>query len=341
MGARRPAGNPRVRSIGRRWRRWLRGATDRHGARGSAGHRVGDRRRWLALDPPGAADDRPPSERGVGPSVARLLHPQPPVRRVDLRAGDAALRVVAADCDGGADARLLPGGDRATHPAAVSRRRQRLVLLHAQLGHAGGLRAQSPEHAVAPDPIAPQGRRHQPGDRQARRADHGTNVASRRAAPVSGGGGRRRAPGRDAHGARAAGPDRRIGRSRRRVLRLGHGPRGRRVQAGGHPRPVLPTSPGPDARWQPPAAAHRVRVTDRSGSSRRGLAGLVARPRAALRVADRPRPPVMPRWSKRGAPRRRPRSPRWLPRRDGFAPSDGSSPMLSTSSRCARSRWPS
>ena len=50
-----------------------------------------------ALDRPGQADDGAAAGGVVGIAGAGRLHPHAPIRRVDLRAGHAALRVVAAD----------------------------------------------------------------------------------------------------------------------------------------------------------------------------------------------------------------------------------------------------
>src|SRR5690349_542554 len=81
---------------------------------------------------------------------------------MDLGAGHPALRVVAPDRDGGTDACRLSEAARPARPAAVPRARQRLVLLHAELGDAGVIRPGPAEHALAPDPIPPDGRGDQP-----------------------------------------------------------------------------------------------------------------------------------------------------------------------------------
>jgi hypothetical protein len=104
----------------------------------------------------------------------------------------------------------LPEVARPTRPAAVPRDRQRLVLLHAQLGHARVIRPQPAEHAVALDPIPAHGRRDQPLQRSAQLPDRGAGVANRPAAAVSRRGGSGRSALRDPRGGRAAGVDRRL-----------------------------------------------------------------------------------------------------------------------------------
>ena len=90
-----------------------RGAADRGRPRGAAGHRVGDRRGRHHLDPPGQADDGAAARCVVGIAGARRLHAHASIRRVDRRAGDAALRVLAADGDGGPHARASSGSGSA------------------------------------------------------------------------------------------------------------------------------------------------------------------------------------------------------------------------------------
>ena len=103
-------------------RRQAAGCRLRARSRRAAGrHRtsVGDRRARRAVDPPGQADDR--AARGLlGIAGARRLHAPAAPRRVDLRAGHAALRVMAAVGDGGADAPALHEVPRTARAAATT-----------------------------------------------------------------------------------------------------------------------------------------------------------------------------------------------------------------------------
>ena len=158
----------------------------------------------------------------MGIAGARRLHPHAPLRRVDRRAGHAALRVVAADgawrtaCTRSSARR---SGQIAS--AAVPRRRQRLVLLLDQLSSPAAPSLRSlPSMLVHARSLT---RAPSPGSSRrpfAQLSDLRAEVARGPPAALPSGGRRRRRPRRDTAGRRASGADRRAGRARRRVLRL-------------------------------------------------------------------------------------------------------------------------
>src|SRR5919106_6350588 len=104
---------------------------------------------------------------------------------MDRRAGDATVRVVAAERDGRADARLVLRTDRAARASATSRGGQRLVLLLTQLGGAIGHHPQPATDAVAPGATPAPRRGHQPVHRAAQLPDRRAGLARGFPAAVS------------------------------------------------------------------------------------------------------------------------------------------------------------
>src|SRR5215210_4013439 len=113
---------------------------------------------------PGSADDGAAAAGVMDPAGTGRVHPPVPARRMDRRARDATLRVVAAHGDGRADARLVLRTDRAACAGTTSRRRQRLVFLLRQLAGASGPDRQPAADALAPRATSTAPGGHQPGD---------------------------------------------------------------------------------------------------------------------------------------------------------------------------------
>ena len=291
------------------------------------------------LDPPGQADDGAAARGVVGRTGARRLHPHPSTGRVDLGAGDAAVRVLAVAGDGGAPARRPPALDRAARAAAASRHGQRLVLLLHQLAVRPRSPPQPARYRPQPRPEPASGRGPGPAHGPVQRAGVRAGVARGPAAALPHGRGSCRGARRDAADHRASRAHRRACGPRRCVLRLDRRARGRGLQDGDEPRTVLSSPPGQNAGWQPPAAPGRVRAAMRSGRARRGVAGLVACTSTPWGDGDATRGGITISLSSRdGRPRRRHSRP-WPRHRGDSVPSGGCWPTRSTSSRCARSRY--
>ena len=164
-----------------------RGTAHRGRARNAAGHRVGDRRRRHALDPPGQADDGAAAGRLVG----RRRRPAPTPACSASASGSASRSrplfeswlLTAMEDRMHA---LLPGADRPDRAAAVPRRRQRLVLLLDQLHLRRRPAPQPAGHARAPRPHSAPPRGDHPAHRSAQLPDHRADVARGPAAALPG-----------------------------------------------------------------------------------------------------------------------------------------------------------
>src|SRR6266702_7721428 len=209
-------------------------------------------RRRPGISAPGAADDRPARAADLEPARPRLVAAQLPTRRVAARAGDAAVRRLAAAGAGTGGGTGYAGG--VGDPDAARRRGgERLVLHHAaaprgRLARAAGAAASAGHAGRAPGAAAIAA----PGTDAEGAGPHDAAMARGAAAPLSRDRDRGAGGGRGRAACRAGRPDRAGRRGGGRVLVVGRHTGRLPVEDRGRPQPVLPRACA--GSWAKPAA---------------------------------------------------------------------------------------